>query len=197
MSASHRVLSDAIEKDHKEMYDFYDEYVKAAGNPDAQERWATQLRWEVARHAVGEEIIVYPLMEEKLGNKGIQLADQDRADHQLIKERLYKLESLPAGSKEHADLLKETMDILHKHNDHEEREDLPLLEPTLGRESSSEAAAKFKRTKQFAPTRVHPAAPNKPPFETVAGLMAAPIDKLKDMFAKFPTEDMKEHLKTK
>jgi len=34
--------------------------------------------------------------------------------------------------------------------------------------------------------RAHPNAPNKPPFETVAGLMAAPIDKLRDLFEKFP-----------
>lgn len=40
--------------------------------------------------------------------------------------------------------------------------------------------------------RPHPSAPNKPPFETLAGLMAAPIDKLKDAFSKFPTEEMKD-----
>ena len=40
--------------------------------------------------------------------------------------------------------------------------------------------------------RAHPCAPNKPPFETLVGLLSAPIDKLKDMFAKFPTEEMKE-----
>jgi hypothetical protein len=38
----------------------------------------------------------------------------------------------------------------------------------------------------FTPTRSHPSAPNKPPFETVVGLMTAPIDKLRDMFTKFP-----------
>ncbi len=35
-------------------------------------------------------------------------------------------------------------------------------------------------------SRAHPNAPNKPPFETVAGLMAAPLDKLRDLFEKFP-----------
>lgn len=28
-------------------------------------------------------------------------------------------------------------------------------------------------------------------METVAGFLATPMDKLKDMFAKFPTSDMK------
>jgi hypothetical protein len=40
--------------------------------------------------------------------------------------------------------------------------------------------------------RAHPSVPNKPPFETLVGFLAAPVDKLKDMFAKFPTEEMKE-----
>lgn len=29
-------------------------------------------------------------------------------------------------------------------------------------------------------------APNKPPFETIAGLFAAPLDKVKDAFSSFP-----------
>lgn len=65
------------------MYDYYNEYTKATGNSDAQERWARQLTWEVARHAVGEEIVVYPLMEKHLGSKGLTLANHDRTEHQV------------------------------------------------------------------------------------------------------------------
>ena len=60
--------------------------------------WANQLRWEVARHAAGEEIVVYPLMEKHLGAEGTRLADEDRAEHQTVKELLYQLESLSAGT---------------------------------------------------------------------------------------------------
>lgn len=68
------------------MYEYYDEYIRAhdASDADASGRWARQLTWEVARHAVGEEIVVYPLMEEHLGAKGLELATQDRADHQVF-----------------------------------------------------------------------------------------------------------------
>jgi hypothetical protein len=41
----------------------------------------------------------------------------------------------------------------------------------------------------------HPNAPNRPPYETLVGFLQAPIDKLKDVFAKFPTEEMKEGAK--
>ena len=65
------------------MYEFYDYYVKSAGDEDKQGRWARQLTWEVARHAVGEEIVVYPLMEKHLGAEGKRLADEDREQHQV------------------------------------------------------------------------------------------------------------------
>ncbi|KAJ3809122.1 hypothetical protein F5876DRAFT_89620 [Lentinula aff. lateritia] len=190
--SSQRTLTDAIKEDHEEMYEYYDNYKKAAGDVDAQARWARQLTWEIARHAVGEEIVVYPLMEQHMGHEGIKLADQDRADHQKVKEQLYQLESLTAGTTDYDTLMTQIMAHLRQHNDSEETQDLPRLEPKLGQEGSQHAAATFTKTKKFAPTRPHPSAPNKPPAETLVGFLALPIDKLKDMFSKFPTEEMKK-----
>lgn len=192
------------------MYDYYDKF-KEAADADTKERWSNQLRWEVARHAVGEEIVVYPLMEQYLGAKGKELADEDRTQHQEVKELLYKLESLSAGTDEHNNTLQRVMAHLKPHNDSEENNDLPPLEAALPEGASADAAARFKRTKKFVPTRyvgtnilylsgkvlirfgrAHPSAPNQPPLETMAGFLAAPIDKLLDAFAKFPTEEMKK-----
>jgi hypothetical protein len=65
------------------MYEYYDKFRQAAGDNDAQQRWANQLRWEIARHAVGEELVIYPLMEQKMGAEGKHLADEDRAQHHV------------------------------------------------------------------------------------------------------------------
>jgi hemerythrin superfamily protein len=195
-----QTLLQAVAEDHREMYEYHEKYLEAkkANNLDEQERWVRQMIWEIARHAVGEELVVYPLMEKHLGAKGKEWADKDREEHQEVKILLSKLESLKAGTPEYDQTISEMMKHLREHNDSEERQDLPPLEEVLrskaadnATDPSKEAAISFKRTKLFAPTRSHPSAPNKPPFETIAGLMAAPIDKLKDMFAKFPTEEMK------
>jgi len=66
-----------------EMYLNFDKYKKNNGDAAAQARWSRLFTWEVARHAVGEEIVVYPLMEKHLGEKGKKLADNDRLDHQV------------------------------------------------------------------------------------------------------------------
>jgi len=192
---SNDALMAAVVDDHQEMYQYYDQYVQHAGQRDAQARWSNQLIWEIARHAVGEELVVYPLMEQHLGPQGVALADEDRADHQFVKENLYKLEGMEVGTPAYDQLLKEVMDHLHKHNDSEEQKDLPLLFEKLGAAGAKDAAAQFKRTKKFAPTHPHPMAPNKPPFETLAGLMAAPLDKLKDAFLQFPSAEEKQAAK--
>lgn len=46
-------------------------YIRArqAGNLDAQARWTPQLTWEIVRHAITDEFVVYPLMEEHLGRQ--------------------------------------------------------------------------------------------------------------------------------
>jgi hypothetical protein len=85
--------------------------------------------------------------------------------------------------------LESLMSELSQHIREEEEGDLPALEKALadmGTGESEKIATSFGRTKMFVPTRSHPSAPARPPFETVAGLMAAPMDKLGDMFRKFP-----------
>ncbi|KAJ7866444.1 hypothetical protein B0H14DRAFT_2347455 [Mycena olivaceomarginata] len=190
--ASKQTLTEAIKEDHQEMYEYHDNYKKFAGDADAQARWAHQLRWEIARHAVGEEIVVYPLMEKHLGEEGLKLTNHDREEHQHVKEMLSTLEDMTPGTGEYDKIFERMMASLRAHNDDEEVKDLPLLEPRLGEDASKTAAAQFSLTKKFVPTRAHPNAPNRPPFETLAGFLTAPIDKLKDAFTKFPTEEMKE-----
>lgn len=63
------------------------------------------------------------------------------------------------------------------------------MEQVLEESESQDLAMSFARTKHFVPTHSHPDAPNKPPYETVAGMLSTPMDKMKDMFRKFPKEE--------
>lgn len=81
------------------------------------------------------------------------------------------------------------MKDLNEHIEEEEKDDLPTLENALSRPDSVSMAKSFGRTKAFVPTRSHPMAPDKPPFETAAGLLAAPLDRLMDLFKSFPDDD--------
>ena len=78
------------------------------------------------------------------------------------------------------------MKDLKQHMQEEENEDLVKLEEALSQAESEGLTRSFDRTKMFVPSRSHPSAPNKPPFETVVGLLTAPADMLADMFRKWP-----------
>lgn len=89
------------------------------------------------------------------------------------------------------------MKYLNQHIEEEEKQDLPEFESALHKDESESIAKSFGRTKAFVPSRSHPHAPNKPPFETVVGLMTAPIDHLGDLFRKFPDETISPNPSTK
>ena len=89
------------------------------------------------------------------------------------------------------------MKDLREHIKEEEGDDLPRLEKALSSDDSVGMAKSFGRTKAFVPSRSHPSAPSKPPFETVAGLMAAPLDHIADLFRKFPDQTISPNPSTK
>lgn len=74
-------ISEAITKDHRELKQYYEEIVNNPDNIDHQTRYGNQFTWELARHSVAEELLIYPALEKYLGDKGKEHADHDRAEH--------------------------------------------------------------------------------------------------------------------
>ncbi|KAG0210921.1 hypothetical protein BGX28_008758 [Mortierella sp. GBA30] len=177
-------VSEAIKQDHRELENDYNN-ILAATSEDEKTRWQNEFTWELARHSVGEELVVYPAFEKHLTN-GKLMADEDRTDHQKVKEQLHVFQSMKASDPNFDATIKTLWADLSQHIMQEEASHLPALESALTDPESEALSSSFKRTKMFAPTRSHPNAPDKPPFETVAGLLAAPIDHLRDLFSKFP-----------
>lgn len=77
-------ISEAIIKDHRELKEYYNEVVNNPGNHDHQDRYGNQFTWELARHSVGEELVVYPAFEKYLGEKGKAMAEEDRKEHAVV-----------------------------------------------------------------------------------------------------------------
>jgi hypothetical protein len=77
-------VSDAIVKDHRELEQYYNEVINNTGNLDHQQRYGNQFTWELARHSVGEELVVYPAFEKYLGADGKTMAEHDRKEHHKV-----------------------------------------------------------------------------------------------------------------
>jgi hypothetical protein len=112
---------------------------------------------------------------------------------------LKEFQNMSPKQPEYVPKLKEIWSSLSSHIDGEEKDDLPALEAALEsvQGQSESLATSFGRTKAFVPSRSHPSAGENPPFETVMGLLTAPIDHLADLFRKFPDKKVSPNPSTK
>ncbi|KAJ5982765.1 hypothetical protein N7451_012865 [Penicillium sp. IBT 35674x] len=177
-------ISEAIKKDHREIEDYYKKILTSSTDKE-KTQWQNQFTWELARHSIGEELVVYPQFEKKLSD-GQNMADKDRQEHLSVKKQLKAFQNMQPSDPQFETTLKALMKDLSEHIQEEESNDLPKLEESLSTEESENLAKSFGRTKIFVPSRSHPSAPDKPPFETAVGLMTAPIDHLADLFRTWP-----------
>ena len=76
-------ISDAITHDHKELKEYY-QNIKNASDDDTKTRWRNQFVWELARHSIAEELVVYPAFEKYIQPGGHEMAEKDRQEHQVV-----------------------------------------------------------------------------------------------------------------
>jgi len=82
-STNGTTVMDAIKHDHDELKEYYNN-ILSAKDDDSKIRWQNQFVWELARHSIGEELVVYPAMEKHMGSEGKQIADKDRTEHNRV-----------------------------------------------------------------------------------------------------------------
>ncbi|KAJ5561500.1 hypothetical protein N7535_004038 [Penicillium sp. DV-2018c] len=181
--ARSRILP-AMKHDHLEL-EIHSQKLLQAANPDEQTRYKNQLTWEMARHLVGEELIVYPALSSALPN-GQEIVFRNRVEHQAIKHQLKTFQGLSSTDAQFLPTLEDLMHDFGVHARHEEEVELPRLEELLSKEESIELTKHLDRMKIFVPTRSHPSAPTEPFFETAIAFLTAPIDHIADLFRKWP-----------
>ncbi|KAJ5988976.1 hypothetical protein N7481_004186 [Penicillium waksmanii] len=184
-SGDGRILT-AIKHEHRELEADVDKILNSS-SPDEQTRYQNQFTWELARHMIGEELIVYPALIKYVKN-GQAIADEGRAEHQDIKEQLKMFQGLRSTDPRFIPTLRALIGDLENHIRKEEDQDFARLEATISKEDSETLTRWLNQTKMFLPSRSHPLAPTKPPFETAVGLLTAPVDMVADMFRKWPRE---------
>ncbi|CAG7917769.1 unnamed protein product [Penicillium olsonii] len=180
----HSRILPTIKHDHLELVS-HSQKIFTSINPDEQTRYQNQFTWELARHLIGEELVIYPAIIASLPD-GQETADRNRLEHQGIKEKLKIFQDLASTDPRFVPTLLGLMDDFGIHARHEEDVELPRLEDMLSKEESVEMTKSLERTKVFVPSRSHPHAPVKPPFESVVGLITAPIDSVADLFRRWP-----------
>jgi iron-sulfur cluster repair protein YtfE (RIC family) len=138
-----------------------------------------QVSEELSRHAMAEEELLYPLVRSKVAH-GNELADHALEEHQQVKETLARLERMSLDNLEFEGEFRTLMATIRDHVNDEEAELFPMLQRELDQEALDALGVQLAAAKALAPTRPHPNAPNRPPFNVLAGAGAALVDRARD-----------------
>ena len=80
----HLRILESIKEDHREI-SACGEQILQSNDADEQTRAQNMFTWELARHSVAEELVLYPAMERYLeGERGREMAEKDREEHQTV-----------------------------------------------------------------------------------------------------------------
>jgi hemerythrin superfamily protein len=172
-----RTVLDVLAEDHRRVEQMFTELEGLATATDVQSlrrrKDLTELvTEELVRHSVAEEAEVYPRIRER-----IDVAEADR----LTEERTMKqLESLLPDKTDFDDQLSTLMREIREHVAEEEQQAFPQLREAFSEDELVEMGEKVEAVKKRAPTRPHPAAPDRPPYDKLVGPPTGMIDRLRD-----------------
>jgi hemerythrin superfamily protein len=183
MGDEQRDVIEILTADHREVEAMFTELetlIETRSGTDDQLRkdLAEQVVIELVRHAVAEEVVVYPAVQDK-----VSAAEAERAkrEHAEAEETMKRLEALDPDDAAFEDELRRLMGEIRAHVVEEEGEMFPRMREVLTPEELTELGGRVEAIKKLAPTRPHPGVPNEPAARLAAGPVAGLFDRLRDL----------------
>jgi hemerythrin superfamily protein len=170
---------DELVTDHREVEEFFGRIEALPSGAKDRRLYADQATMELVRHSVAEEMYLYPAVREHVPG-GDALADKELQDHAQAEQLMKDLEGCPPDDPEFDRLVGMLMSEIRAHVADEEQNLFPRLRAACPPEALDELGDKVRRAKKTAPTRPHPAAPDKPPANKMLNPGAGLVDRLRD-----------------
>ncbi|MDC5699308.1 hemerythrin domain-containing protein [Intrasporangium calvum] len=169
---------DVLTADHREVAGLIGE-IWTTQDPGERRDLADTAIAELVRHAVAEEMYVYPAMRKHLAD-GDEAVEHDVEEHQQLEELMKQFEGVEGSDPRFNELLRKLDTVLADHISDEETKHFPQLRAALPESELVELAGKVESAKKLAPTRPHPAAPNHELFHKLVGPGVGMVDRLRD-----------------
>jgi hemerythrin superfamily protein len=178
-----RDVIEVLEHDHREVEEMFAELesLRDATTDEARSRrkeLVDDVTIELVRHSVAEEVIVYPKVEDKVGEDEVEHA---REEHAEAEETLKRLEKLDADDPRFEDELATVMKEIRHHIEDEEGEMFVHMREAMDDDELRKLGARVEAFKKVAPTRPHPNVPNEPLPRAAAGAAASLFDRMRDL----------------
>jgi hemerythrin superfamily protein len=134
---------------------------------------------ELVRHAVAEEMYVYPVIRKYLAD-GEKAVEHDIEEHKQLERTMKQLEGADVSSADFDAALRQLETLLKDHVQDEESDQFPELRRRVPPEELTDLADNVETAKKLAPTRPHPSAPNSELFHKLVGPGVGMVDRLRD-----------------
>ncbi|WP_410649689.1 hemerythrin domain-containing protein [Amycolatopsis sp. cmx-4-54] len=162
-------LVSVITEDHRAFERIFKEFESGKGGDQHRKDLADHLIAELVRHSVAEEQHKYPAARKSL-------PDGDKVAERVMSDLI----GLEPADKRFDQLVGKLIEDVRHHIEEEETDLLPKLQAACSPEELRELGEKVLRAKEIAPTRPHPAAPDRPPANRILAPGTAFIDKIRD-----------------
>jgi hemerythrin superfamily protein len=183
MSEQQQDVIEILTQDHREVEDMFQELegLMAAGADADQERRRVvvdQVTIELVRHAVAEEVAVYPAVKDKVS---AEEAERAKREHAEAEETMKRLERLDPDDASFDGEIRTLMAEIRAHVAEEEGEMFVHMREVMTQEELVSLGKRVDTIKKMAPTRPHPHVPNEPGVRSALGPVAGLFDRLRDM----------------
>jgi hemerythrin superfamily protein len=183
MADQQRDVIEILEHDHREVEEMFTELegLRGASTEEDRERrkeLTDNVTIELVRHSVAEEVLVYPKVEDKVGEDEVEHA---REEHAEAEETLARLEKLDCDDPSFDDELAELMKEIRHHIEDEEGEMFAHMREAIDQDELLKLGERVEAFKKVAPTRPHPNVPNETLPRVAAGPAASLIDRMRDL----------------
>ena len=165
--------------DHRAVERVFGELEGRQGDPQHRRDLADHVIAELVWHSVAEEQYLYPAARKALAD-GDQLADHEISEHAEAECTMKDLDGLDPTDPRFDELLGKLMHEIRHHVEDEESDLFPRMRQACSEEDLIELGEKIMRAKETAPTRPHPAAPDKPPMNKLLAPGAGLVDWMRD-----------------
>ncbi|GGM15355.1 hemerythrin [Streptomyces fumigatiscleroticus] len=170
---------DELVTDHREVEEIFGRIEALPSGHQDRKMYADRVTMELVRHSVAEEAYLYPAVREHVPG-GDALADKEIDDHARAEQIMKDLEGCGAGDPDFDRLTGMLMSEIRSHVADEEGNLFPRLREACSPQALDQLGDKVRQAKKTAPTRPHPASPDKPPMNKMLAPGAGLVDRLRD-----------------
>ncbi|GAB4817732.1 hypothetical protein N2152v2_004778 [Parachlorella kessleri] len=147
-------ILDMVVTDHRNALALLDKFEQASSSQDriGMENTLNAISMEILMHSVAEESVLYPFIEERMGEQGKEFSEHSLREHKkLEKDLLEALQARTEGGHELMDVVKQFRKHFEHHLKDEEQDFFPKLVQQASEEELTQLGPQFIQAKTQAP----------------------------------------------